>query len=716
MADYARRASRSVPLRLRSAPATLDEASRSVEFVAATEAPCQVWDWDSWDTITEVLLMAGLRLPPPGEARQIPLLDAHDCSRVGSVLGSFRNYVVEGPALIGRAHFSRVAEGEAAWIKVAEGHLTDVSVGYEINSAISIEAGKTATVGGREFSGPLRVVTDWSLRELSLCPLGADQAAKARSALNDKETTMRTPSKRQASGPGSGQRADAVCDYLQAADGLCTLSGGPVCTWLTGEGLCGKPAGEPRDPDPQDPETQGGDAPESTTANLPEATPEAGAAGAGAEAGRAASEAELWGVRSERRRINELTALCRGHAMPEDVLAGFIERGTTLEAARALVLERLQARSAAGFARVDMGAAEGDKVRAAARDSLLLRCGLTVENPSPGAPEMRSMSMRELARDFLVRAGQPLTGDIKTIVGRALTTTDLPKALTETAGKVLEDAFERAEHTWDQWAATGSLDDFKISHAVGVDFETTLRKIQEDGEYTYAYASERGEQVQLATYGRIYPITRQAIINDDLGVFTDMAATRGRAAANTINNLAYRALISNPVMSDGQPLFSAAHNNLFTGGGTPTIEKIGAVLTAMKKQKNPSGEYLRINPQFFLAPVALETAAETFFNSQLIGTSAQPNVTNLYGGQRFTRAYDPLLDDDDATTWYLLGPKGTSIKVYFLGGAQSPRLEEKQGWTIDGVEFKVSIDVAAAPVSWLGMAKSTETVAKQRSK
>ena len=129
----------------------------------------------------------------------------------------------------------------------------------------------------------------------------------------------------------------------------------------------------------------------------------------------------------------------------------------------------------------------------------------------------------------------------------------------------------------------------------------------------------------------------------------------------------------------------------------------------MKLQRNASGEFLRINPQFFLAPVALETGAETFFNSQLIGTQAQPNVSNIDGGQRFTRAYDPLLDEADPTAWYLLGPKGTSIKVYFLGGANSPRLEEKQGWTIDGVEFKVSIDVAAAPVSWLGMGKSSES-------
>lgn len=687
MAEKARLASRAVPLLRRNTPSTLDEAGRSVEVVAATELPVPVMDWERFDLVPEVLLMSGLRLDA-GQPRQVPLLDTHNFGGVANVLGSFRDFAVAGAELTGRAVFSGVAEGENAWRKVAEGHLTDVSVGYEINAYTWIEDGKSAEVDGRSFSGPLRVVTDWSLRELSLCPIGADPAAKARK----KESKMSTK---------EGKRADAVCDYLEAADGRCTLTGGPVCTWLTAEGLCGKPAGEPRDPDPQDPETEGGDAPD-LEPDLPDAAPGNVPPAGGEEAARSAALAE-------RRRISGLTALCRGHAMPEEMLTGFIERGVSLNAARAAVLERLQARGSAGFCRAESGATESDKVRAAARDALLMRCGLSPARPAPGAAELRSMSMRELARDFLARSNQSVSGDIKTIIGRALTTTDLPRALTETARKVLEDAFERAEHTWDLWAATGSLEDFKISHAVGVDFETTLRRIEEDGEYTYAYANERGEQVQLATYGRIYPITRQALINDDLGIFTDLAAVRGRAAANTINDMAYRALLSNPVMSDGKRLFDAAHKNLFTGGGVPTVEKIGAVLSAMKRQKNASGEYLRINPQFFLAPVALETGAETFFNSQLVGTQAQPNVTNLYGGSRFARAYDPLLDDSDPTAWYLLGPKGTSIKVYFLGGANTPRLEEKQGWTIDGVEFKVSIDAAAAPVSWLGMARSSES-------
>ena len=38
-----------------SAPASLDEAKRSVEFVASTEQPVEVWDWELCDLVPEVL-------------------------------------------------------------------------------------------------------------------------------------------------------------------------------------------------------------------------------------------------------------------------------------------------------------------------------------------------------------------------------------------------------------------------------------------------------------------------------------------------------------------------------------------------------------------------------------------------------------------------------------------------------------------------------------
>ena len=39
--------------------------------------------------------------------------------------------------------------------------------------------------------------------------------------------------------------------------------------------------------------------------------------------------------------------------------------------------------------------------------------------------------------------------------------------------------------------------------------------------------------------------------------------------------------------------------------------------------------------------------------------------------------------------------KGKTVKVFFLIGVQKPYLEEKSGWAVDGVEFKVRIDAAA---------------------
>ena len=77
--DIFHASSRSVSLVRRGAPLSLNEAERSVEFTAATEQPVNVWDWEKWDVVPEVLRMDGVQLPPSG---QVPLLDTHDGTSV----------------------------------------------------------------------------------------------------------------------------------------------------------------------------------------------------------------------------------------------------------------------------------------------------------------------------------------------------------------------------------------------------------------------------------------------------------------------------------------------------------------------------------------------------------------------------------------------------------------------------------------------------------
>ena len=84
----------------------------------------------------------------------------------------------------------------------------------------------------------------------------------------------------------------------------------------------------------------------------------------------------------------------------------------------------------------------------------------------------------------------------------------------------------------------------------------------------------------------------------------------------------------------------------------------------MKKQKDIAGKRrLNIRPTFFLAPVDLEGTCEQLFLSNLEGTQAKPGQVNPYTGNYFTRVYEPRLDDDSTTAWYLAGPKGQTVKV-----------------------------------------------------
>jgi hypothetical protein len=165
-------------------PATLDEETRSINVVAATEKPVTVWDWERWEPVNEVLLMSGCKLP---SARQMPFLAEHYRFNpsLDNVIGSCRELEIKGDKLLGRSQFSTCEEAEKPYIKVKEGHVTDVSIGYRVTKAVRILKNESQVIDGRTFNGPLKVATEWTPTELTLCAIGADQAAKIRAAMSD---------------------------------------------------------------------------------------------------------------------------------------------------------------------------------------------------------------------------------------------------------------------------------------------------------------------------------------------------------------------------------------------------------------------------------------------------------------------------------------------------------------------------------------------------
>lgn len=163
-----------------------------IDTIATTDAPAIVIDWERWEYIREILPMQYCEKPKNDKA---VLLDAHSRYSVSDVLGSARNWNSTEHELLCKTFVSE-AEKDVRQ-KIDEGHLDSVSIGYETKSDSSIEIPKNATVtiDGVEYRNdftdgiPLLVRTWWKIKELSIVPIGADEAAKFRAEAQKKIKT-----------------------------------------------------------------------------------------------------------------------------------------------------------------------------------------------------------------------------------------------------------------------------------------------------------------------------------------------------------------------------------------------------------------------------------------------------------------------------------------------------------------------------------------------
>ncbi|WP_080473428.1 ClpP-like prohead protease/major capsid protein fusion protein [Serratia marcescens] len=344
----------------------------------------------------------------------------------------------------------------------------------------------------------------------------------------------------------------------------------------------------------------------------------------------------------------------------------------------------------------------GDGVRA----SLMARAGyIEGERSNP----YNAMTLRELARMSLTERGIGIASyNPMQMVGLAFThsTSDFGNILIDVANKSILQGWEDAPETFELWTKKGQLSDFKTAHRVGLGGFPSLRKVREGAEYKYVTTTDKQATIALATYGELFSITRQAIINDDLSMLTDVPMKLGRAAKATIADLVYDMLVSNPKLStDGLPLFDAKHDNI--SSGVVDVATIDKARQLMRRQKE--GErHLNIRPAFMLVPTALESTANQVIRSASVkGADVNAGIINPVKDFATVIA-EPRLDDASSSDWYLAAAKGTdTIEVAYLNGVDTPYIDQQQGFESDGVTTKVRIDAGVAPIDHRGLVRVT---------
>lgn len=409
-------------------------------------------------------------------------------------------------------------------------------------------------------------------------------------------------------------------------------------------------------------------------------------------------------MEQERKRTSEITALFRDFDVEGADEA--IVMGVSVDEARAMVMDQLRARNKG--VSVTMGEAESDKFRAAAQDAVLMAAGIPVADAAPGAQELRGHSMVELARESLQREGlQANFGDNMELARQAINSTStFPAIMSNLANKSVMTGFNEAETTFQIWAGKGSNRDFKEAARVALSEAGNLELVPEGGQFPHDSLGEASARTKVATYGKLFSLTRQAIINDDLGLFSKIATKYGSAAKRLVNKMVYAQLTGNVKMQDNIALFDTKHGNVAGTGEALSVKAIAKAITAMRRQKGITGDAtLNITPKYLVVPPELEMTAYQIVNSTAAVDGVNSGVVNPYKG-RFVVVADAELTDPDA--WYLVADASQhdTIEVTYLNGVETPRLETRQGFDVDGIEYKVAFDCGVSALDFRGLYKN----------
>lgn len=413
---------------------------------------------------------------------------------------------------------------------------------------------------------------------------------------------------------------------------------------------------------------------------------------------------------NERNRGIEIRSAVRSVGLEDALADDFISKGVSIDAVRAELITRLADRTKAAnvTSRADIVTVRDEtETRREMMGAALLHRSDSNQPLPEGAREFRGLTLLDHARDCLERAGVKTRGLERSEIARRSfeSTSDLPYVLANVANKSLRNAYLSAPRTFTPWARKGTAPDFKQMSRVALSDAPALQTVNEAGEFQRGYFTDGKEVYQLATSGVVVPITRQAIINDDLQAFTRIPGALAMSAANLESDTVYGIVTANAALNDGVALFHATHANLTGTGTVISVASLGVGRGLLRVQKSPQNVVMNLGPKYLIVPAALETIANQYTSADFV--SAKSGDINPFKGS-LEVIVEGRLDANSATSWYLAADYNQvdTVEYSYLEGQEGAYLETRQGFDIDGWEWKVRLDFAAKAIDYRGLYKN----------
>lgn len=662
-------------------------------MLAYTGGPLALKGWQ----YPVVVDLAGIE----GLDKQRPILRDHD---QGRIVGHTTSISVQNGQLIATGLVSgHDTETRQVVEPALRGFPWQASIGAKVIAKEFIPEGQTATANDRLWKGPINIARRTSLGEISFVALGADDNTQARIAASAAE--------------GQTMKFSAWC----AAKGFAAA-------------------------ELKDEQKKSMMALYKASADYEEGGEEDDAADAAAKLDITAVDDSVKAIRAEAamesKRIAAIRKACSKH--PE-IEAKAIEEGWDASKAELEVLraERPTPDTSKGRAfHINTGA----KIEASAMPGVVAAaaalCGgvqakYALDGLSDNAKEvatsrqMKGMTLRTIMAMAAQQQNIPFHGVIDDqFLGRLLraertldvqadgfATMSLTGITENILNKAMLQAYGDVPSVVPEIAYETDTNDFKTFKRYRLTASGNMQPVGQDGELKSISLQDESYSNQVVTQGMIMTVTRQILINDDMGALTQIPTLIGREAALYREQQVFQILLNNCAT-----LFPTNNNNGNYLGSTGSALSIANLTTAVKKfreQKDANSRPIMISPDRLLVPPALEATADNLFQGAnlvvgaLGSTSAKSLDVNLNQHRnKYRPIVSPFMGAQSSivgtgtpaaytdTNWLLLANPSSGfavVQIGYLRGQRVPIIERGEAeFNTLGISLRCYYDFGVA--------------------
>lgn len=309
------------------------------------------------------------------------------------------------------------------------------------------------------------------------------------------------------------------------------------------------------------------------------------------------------------------------------------------------------------------------------------------------------------------RAAFGMLGPNQQIKAGVFSTIEISTIISNNANKYLREGWNSVEQTAMRLASVRPVRNFlQISTVSLVGSDTMFEKLGAAGEIKHGQLGELVYTNKADTYAKMLAITRQDIINDDLGALTGTPRKLGRGAALKLNDIFWTAFLA----GESTSFFSATHttvgntgnSNLNSGAADATLAGLTATELLFLNQVGPDGKPLGVMPAIILVPNAIKATMAAILDPQsklITGASSTLSDVNVFAGrfrlESSSYMHNSAYTGNSSSAWYMMAEPSElpTIEIVALNGRVEPVIESADAdFNQLGIQMRGYSDVGVA--------------------